>query len=167
MWRFCLSAGLLIALLAPAAAEDGCGKFAWPLAREQASFAATDKPTMKAGELFAAIPKSAFILLLQPGAEAAFAIPPERKPRSEHWFGGMIRLPAPDRPGIYQVTLSEEAWIDVVQDGRYARSVGSTGRSDCPGLRKSVRLDLGASPFVLQVSGVASDSIVVAVGGRE
>ncbi len=90
-------------------------------------------------------------------------MPPERKPRSERWFGGMIRLPAPDKPGIYQVTLSEEAWIDVVQDGRYARSVGSTGRSDCAGLRKSVRLDLGIAPFVLQISGVASDSIAVAI----
>jgi hypothetical protein len=44
------------------------------------------------------------------------------------------------------VTLSHEAWIDVVQDGRYARSVGSTSRNDCPGLRKSVRLDFGVRP---------------------
>ena len=34
-------------------------------------------------------------------------------------------FPRSDKPGIYQVTLSEEAWIDVVQDDRYARSVGS------------------------------------------
>ena len=72
-----------------------------------------------------------------------------------------------DKPGIYQVTLSEEAWIDVVQDDRYARSVGSTGRGDCPGLRKSVRLDLAAAPFVLQISGVTSESVAVAVGARE
>jgi hypothetical protein len=65
------------------------------------------------------------------------------------------------------VTLSEEAWIDVVQDDRYARSVGSTSRGDCPGLRKSVRLDLGAAPFVLQISGVTSDSIAVEIGARE
>ena len=64
-------------------------------------------------------------------------------------------------------TLSEEAWIDVVQDDRYVRSVGSTGRGDCPGLRKSVRLELGATPFVLQISGVTSDSIIVAIGARE
>jgi hypothetical protein len=168
MWRFNLAAAVLIALLAPAsAAEDGCGKFAWPLAREQALFASTDKPTVQAGQTLAAIPKAAFILRLQSGAEAAFAMPPERKPKSQRWFGGMVRFPALEKPGIYQVTLSEEAWIDVVQDGRYARSVGSTGRSDCPGLRKSVRLDLGASPFVLQLSGVSSDEIIVAIGPRE
>ncbi len=94
-------------------------------------------------------------------------MPPERKPKSERWFGGMLRLPALDKPGIYQVTLSEEAWIDVVQDGRYARSVGSTGRSDCPTLRKSVRLDLGAAPFVLQISGVTSESVVIVIGPRD
>jgi hypothetical protein len=71
-----------------------------------------------------------------------------------------------DKPGIYQVTLSEDAWIDIVQDNRYARSVGSTGRGDCPGLRKSVRLDLDAAPFVLQISGVVADKVVVAIGPR-
>jgi hypothetical protein len=48
-----------------------------------------------------------------------------------------------------------------------ARSVGSTGRGDCPGLRKSVRLDLTASPFVLQISGVSSAAVNVAIGARE
>jgi hypothetical protein len=168
MWRFSLAAALLIALLAPtSAAEDDCDKFAWPLAQQRILFAAAEKPTIKAGETLAAIPSNAFILRLQPGADAVFAMPPERKPRSERWFGGVIRFPAVDKPGIDQVTLSDEAWIDIVQDGRYARSVGSTGRSDCPGLRKSVRLDLGASPFVVQVSGVTSDSITVAISARE
>jgi len=161
------SAFIITTLLTPAAADDGCGKFAWSLAREQALFAAADKPNVKAGETLATIPKSAFILHLQPGADAAFAMPPKRKSKSERWFGGMLRLPALDKPGIYQVTLSEEAWIDVVQDGRYARSVGSTGRSDCPTLRKSVRLDLGATPFVLQLSGVTSGSVVIAIGARD
>ena len=165
MWRFGLTAAVLITMLtsASAAAEDGCDKFAWPLAREQALFATADKPVVQAGQTLAAIPKGAFVLNLQSGTEAAFAMPPERKPRLERWFGGMIRFPGLEKPGIYQVTLSEEAWIDVVQDDRYARSVGSTGRGDCPGLRKSVRLDLVAAPFVLQVSGVTSESIVVAI----
>ena len=88
---------------------------------------------------------------------------PERKPRIEPWHGGMVRFPALARPGIYQITLSDDAWIDVIQNGRFARSVGSTGRSDCPGLRKSLRLDLDAAPFALQVSGVSPDAIVVAI----
>jgi len=165
--RLGLAAAVLIALHAPAFAGDGCAKFAWALTREQALFAANDKTAVKAGDTLPTIPKGAFVLALQPGADAAFAMPPERKPKSERWFGGMLRLPALDKPGIYQVTLSEEAWIDVVQDGRYARSVGSTGRSDCPNLRKSVRLDLAATPFVLQLSGVTSESVVIAIGARD
>ena len=137
------------------AADDGCEKFAWSLARERAAFAATDKTTIAAGETLAALPAGALVIRLQPGAQASFEMPPERKPRTEQWHGGMVRLPALPKSGIYQITLSDDAWIDVIQNGRYARSVGSTGRSDCPGVRKSVRLDLDASPVVLQVSGVA------------
>jgi hypothetical protein len=130
MWRFSITAAVLISLLAPArAAEGGCDKFAWPLVRERAWFATKEKPLVTAGQTLAAIPEGAFILRLQPGALATFAMPPERTPKSERWFGGMIRFPAPDRPGIYQVTLSVEAWIDVVQDDRYARALGGTARS--------------------------------------
>ena len=155
------------ALFSPALADGGCDKFAWPLAREQKLLAAPDNPSLQAGDTLAAMPKTAFALHLQPSAQAAFVMLPERKPRSETWFGGTLKFPALDKAGIYQVTLSGEAWIDVVQDGRYARSVGSTGRGDCPGLRKSVRLDLAAKPFVLQFSSVSDDKIVVAISPRE
>jgi hypothetical protein len=94
-------------------------------------------------------------------------LPPERKPRTEQSFSGMVRLPAPDPAGIYEVTFSHDAWIDMVQDGRYARSVGATGRNDCPGLRKSVRFELGPTPLVLQLSGVPADAIVVAITRAE
>jgi ABC-type tungstate transport system permease subunit len=67
----------------------------------------------------------------------------------------------------YGVMLSDEAWIDVIQDGKFLRSIGSSGRSDCPGLRKSVRFELKPEPFVLQLSGVISETIVVAIGATE
>ena len=157
----------LIVSLAPAAAEDGCEKFAWSVAPDRAAFAATDKTTTASGETLTALPAGALTIRLQPGAQANFEMPPERKPRIETWHGGMVRLPALAKPGIYQITLSDDAWIDVIQNGRYARSVGSTGRSDCPGVRKSVRLDLDASPVVLQVSGVAGDTIAITIGAVE
>ena len=168
MLRATLSTAALIALLAPAnAADNGCDKFAWSLAHERALFAAADKPVIDAGTALPAMVTGAFVLHLQPDAQAAFAMPPERKPKVEHWFGGMVRLPAPEKPGVYQVTLSDEAWIDVVQDGRYARAVGNTGRGDCPGLRKSVQFELTAAPFVLQLSGAVPDRITIAIGARE
>jgi hypothetical protein len=69
--------------------------------------------------------------------------------------------------GTYQVTLSDEAWIDVIQDGKFLRSIGSSGRSDCPGVRKSVRFELKPEPFVLQLSGVILETIVVAISAME
>ncbi|MBR1271023.1 hypothetical protein JQ629_26450 [Bradyrhizobium sp. AUGA SZCCT0222] len=157
----------LAMLTQASAADDGCEKFAWSLARERAWFTASDKTSVASGATLAAFPKAAIAISLRPAGEAVFEMPPERKPRIERWFGGSVRFPATERPGIYQVTLSEDAWIDIVQDGRYARSVGSTGRSDCPGLRKSLRLELGTTPFTLQVSGVPSDAIVIAISPSE
>jgi len=168
MFRSPLIVLVLLALLGPArAADDGCEKFAWSLARDRAAFAATGKTVIAAGETLAALPAGALVIRLQQGAQASFEMPPERKPRMEQWHGGMVRFPALAKSGIYQITLSDDAWIDVIQNGRYARSVGSTGRSDCPGVRKSVRLDLDASPVVLQVSGVSPDAITIAIGAVE
>jgi hypothetical protein len=156
----------MLAVTGPAVAEDaGCNKFAWPLAHEKALFAA-DKRQTEAGTELTSIPAAAVVLGLKPAAQATFVLPPERKPRSETWFGGTLRLSALEA-GSYQVTLSEEAWIDVVQDGRYARSIGSTGRSDCSGLRKSIRFELSSSPFVIQVSGVATKTIALAIRRSE
>jgi hypothetical protein len=85
-------------LLGPAAADDGCEKFAWSLARERAAFAAADKTTIAAGETLAALPAGALVIRLQSGAQASFEMPPERKPRTEQWHGGMVRLPALAKP---------------------------------------------------------------------
>jgi hypothetical protein len=53
-------------------------------------------------------------------------------------------------------------------DPRFAlRRHDESGLGDCPGLRKSVRLELTAAPFVLQFSGVAADKIAVTIGPRD
>jgi hypothetical protein len=49
----------------------------------------------------ATIPKTAFVVRLQPGVLAVLAMPPERQPRPKRWFGSAIRFPALDKPGIY------------------------------------------------------------------
>lgn len=162
----CLAVATALSV-ATAHAEDGCDKFAWPLAKERAAFAATDKPTVKAGDALTTLPARAFVLALQPGGQATFTLPPERKPKTPTWYGGSVSLPASGKAGLYQVTLSDEAWVDVVQEGRYARSVGHSGRSDCPGLRKTVRFELSAAPFVVQVSGAEVDTVAMAVGAVE
>ena len=117
MLRSGLVAIALLALLGTARAADyGCEKFAWSLARDRAAFAAPDKTTVAAGETLAALSAGALLIRLQQGAQASFEMPPERKPRTEQWHGGMVRLPALPKPGIYQITLSDDAWIDVIAE---------------------------------------------------
>jgi hypothetical protein len=43
--------------------------------------------------------------------------------------------------------------LDVIQDGRHARAVGSSGRRDCPTVRKSVRFELTSGAIALQSAG--------------
>jgi len=150
-----------------ATAQDfsGCEKFAWLLKREQAWFSASGKASVKSGATIEIIPNSAIVIALEPASLVKLAMPPER--RASEGFGGSLSFPAVEQPGLYQITTSDDAWIDVIQDSQYAKSIGSTGRRDCPGLRKSVRFFLRQAPFILQLSGVVSETIIVAVSSAD
>jgi hypothetical protein len=71
----------------------------------------------------------------------------------------------PPRQGTYKVSLSAEAGIDVVQGGHVVKSGAHSGAPGCEGLRKSVKFNLLAAPFVVQLSDVKSSSIGVAITG--
>jgi hypothetical protein len=61
------------------------------------------------------------------------------------------------------VSLSTGAWLDVVQDGHFLKPKAFSGATDCDGIRKTMKYELSASPFALQVSGVREDSISIAI----
>jgi hypothetical protein len=69
----------------------------------------------------------------------------------------------PAEGGIYTVSLSAGGWVDVVQDGHLLKPRAFSGATDCDGIRKTVKYEISASPFVLQVSGTKADSISVAI----
>lgn len=145
---------------------DPCTAFAWSLLREQAWFEAHGLPRVASGATLSPDSPGA-ILALKPGAEAEFPVPPSREP-GPGTFGGVLRFPAPTMPGLYQVTLSDEAWIDVSQDGKTTRPpIAHTGRSGCPGLRKSLRFQFGTNPVIIEVSGATGDTIKIAVAPVE
>jgi hypothetical protein len=164
--RFC-AIGFVVAAAslaqAPAGAQerDECREFAWSLAREQAWFATRDLPAIESGGKAAA--GRALVVKLRPMAEVAFAAAPERAAKTPDAFGAIVFVGAPGKPGLYQVTLSEEAWVDVVQGGQRLKSAAFTGRKGCPGLRKSVRFELKAEPLTLQISGATVDHINLAL----
>ena len=100
---------------------------------------------------------------LLPFADAKLPMAPERAPKQPSSFAGFVAVPAPPQAGSYKVTLSSEAWIDVVQDGHFLKSTAHTGASGCTGIRKSVKFNLDAAPFVVQLSNVPASKIGAAI----
>jgi hypothetical protein len=98
-----------------------------------------------------------------PFADAKLPMAPERAPKSPTSFAGFLQVPALAKAGTYKITLSSEGWIDVVQDGHLVKGGPFSGATGCEGVRKSVKFDLAAAPFVVQLSGVPVNSIKIAI----
>jgi hypothetical protein len=156
---------LLVFASASAAAQEPTGrdKFKWPLDKERATLNGTDLPKVNSGDRIAWPIPFAATIGLSTFANAKLPFPPERAPKSTASFAGFVQVSAPPKIATYKITLSSESWIDVVQDGNTVKSSGFTGAVGCEGIRKSVKFNLAAQPFTLQLSGAPADSIRVVV----
>jgi hypothetical protein len=153
---------LLIANSASAAEEpSGCDKFKWPIERERAALTAADRAKLASGSEQAALPSSAITLALVAPADAKLPSPPERGPK-DGTFAGFASFKAP-KAGLYTISLSAGAWVDVVQDGHFLKPAAFSGATDCDGIRKTMKYQLGASPLVLQISGAKDNSVSIAI----
>ena len=161
---------LLVALAllgaAPAwAAEEpsGCDKFKWPIERERAALTAPDRAQACVGRRTrGTCPARAVTLALRSPAEAKLPTPPERAPK-DGTFAGFASVKTAPKAGLYTVSLSAGGWVDVVQDGHFLKPKAFSGATDCDGIRKTMKYELSASPFVLQVSGTKEDSVSIAI----
>jgi hypothetical protein len=157
------SSFFLIALLAaaPALAQEptGCASLKWPLDQERALLA---KPAQLASGGALADISTAVNVTLAPLADAKLPSPPSRPSKYPNSLAGFLRAPAP-AAGVYRITLAQGAWIDVIQDGHPLKSVGFTGAKGCDGLAKSVKFDLAASPYVIEVSGTSAPAVALVV----
>jgi hypothetical protein len=164
-----MRAPLLIALVflgtAPAwAAEEpsGCDKFKWNIDHERAALTAPDRVKLASGGEVAALPSTGMTLALRPPGDAKLPTPPDRAPK-EGTFAGFASFKSAPKAGLYTVSLSAGAWIDLVQDGHALKPKAFSGATDCDGIRKTMKYEIGASPFVLQISGTREDSRSVAI----
>ncbi|MFT3987339.1 hypothetical protein [Aestuariivirga sp.] len=148
------------------AAGEGCAAFKWPLAQESQWFTAANIPAVETGASFTELPASALAVTLVDGAKAGFVLPPERKPKDVAPNGAVLQFNLPEA-AAYQITLSEEAWLDVVQNGAFKPSADFSGAKGCPNLRKSVRFALDAGPATVQISGASATHVLVAVRKAE
>jgi hypothetical protein len=150
------------------AAEEpsGCDKFKWPIDRERVALTAPDRIKLASGSEQTAWPSSGVTLALVAPQDAKLPSPPERAPKDGTFAGFVTFKAAPKtapKSGLYTISLSAGAWVDVVQDGRFLKPVAFSGATDCEGIRKTMKYDLGASPFVLQVSGAKENSVSIAI----
>ena len=159
-----LAAGVLAGASARAA-ESACSAFAWPLARELVWLSAANLPAVDSGG--AAPSNAAVAVTLRPMEQVALAITPERAPKSPASYGAVVKISDPGKAGLYQITLSEEAWVDVVQGDARVHSAAFSGKPGCPGMRKSVRFSLASAPFVVQISGSPVGRLNMAVAPAE
>jgi len=150
----------------PAAADGpaGCDKFKWQIDKELTLMVGDTIAIPSGTRLPNALPVSV-IVALKPFAEAKLPTTPERAPKTSDSFAGFVQAAAPARAGTFKISLSAEAWIDVVQDGHAVKSAAFSGATGCEGIRKSVKFDLAAAPFTIQLSGVAANSIRIAITG--
>ena len=159
-----LSAALIALLLAaPALAQEpvGCDKFKWPLDKERAMLT-NPVPVASGGEVAEPL-AAALKVALAPLAEAKLPRAPSRAPKDAVSYAGFVRVAAPPKAGIYRFTLSQGAWIDVIQDGHDVKSAAFSGATGCEGVRKSVKFELSAAPFIIEISGTAANTIGVVV----
>jgi hypothetical protein len=150
---------------APAwAAEEpsGCDKFKWNIDHERAALTAPDRIKLASGGELAALPSTGITLALSAPAEAKLPTPPERAPK-EGTFAGFASFTAAPKAGIYTISLSKGGWIDLVQDGHALKPKAFSGATDCDGIRKTMKYEISASPFVLEISGTREDAISVAI----
>ncbi len=160
----CFIALVLLAAVPARAAEEpsGCDKFKWNIDRERAALTAPDRVKLASGGELAALPSSGVTLSLSAPAEARLPSPPERAPK-EGTFAGFTSFKAPTKAGTYTVSLSAGGWVDVVQDGHALKPKAFSGATDCDGIRKTMKYEISASPFVLQISGIKENSVSVAI----
>jgi hypothetical protein len=110
-----------------------------------------------------AFPDRGIALELQPHESVPYALPPGRQPKIANSSGGLVVISHVPKAGSYQITASAEGWIDVIQGGKALASAAHSGRRDCPDVRKSVRFDLQSGAVTIQVSGVDSKLIKLAI----
>ena len=148
-----------------AAGSGGCDAFEWPLATELKWMQAADSLSVESGATIEVPPLKSIALALKPEAEVLLAVPATGTPKSipDRPFTGTITVASLEKSGVYKVTISGPGWIDAMQDGQTLNAQSHTGKSDCPGIRKSVRFVLKQGPVTLQITSAQAQNIRIAI----
>lgn len=157
--KYLLSCLVLVVSALPVcgrAAGNSCSGYAWNVSRETALF--QQKPSnvslaLSAGHAPRLHLDHLYRLALVPQAQVRFAHPPGKTMLASGDYAGIAWFEVP-ASGIYRVSIDQSFWIDVVHDGKLAKTVDFTGDRHCAGPRKIVKFRLVAGAHLyLQLSG--------------
>ncbi|MGO9484159.1 MAG: hypothetical protein ACLPX9_06200 [Rhodomicrobium sp.] len=163
--RTLLALALLGAMAIPAAAQENCTGFGWPVDQEIAWMTAPDTEAIEIGAKIPAPAARAYALKLKPARDVTLPVPPGKKKQGigAATYSGWFEISGLPKSGLYQISLSHEGWIDAVQNGALVLSHSFTGRPACKALHKSVRYELGTGPLTVQISGAPVETVKVAI----
>ena len=147
----------ILAAVDAAAQGESCRNFSWSIGRSIDLFD-EPLPTVESGQ---ALPKEgAFAVVLKPVADVIYLTPPERG--SDGGLGGVVTiesLPA----GRYQIALSDDGWVDALQDNKRLPELASSRTRECPGVLHSIEVEVQSQPLTLQIGGAHVRRINIAV----
>lgn len=163
-FRLLLAACAVSAAAIPVARAqaDPCATFKWPLIEERQWLQQPDKIEVTGTAQLDAPPRKALLVVAAPAAQVTFALPPS-KTFKDASSSALISIKSIREPGTYQVTLSEEAWIDLVQENKLVASIDHSGVRGCQGLRKSVRFALKSGPLSVQLSASSAPRLLMTI----
>lgn len=144
-----------------AAEPGGCASFAWPVTTEIEWLKASDAEPAASGATLATLPGKAIALSLVPIAKAGLTAADSDKAKDApaDALGGVVHFAGLSDAATYQISLPKKGWINVVQNGKALKSSSHSGKTDCEGLRKSVRFEIAPGPFAVELSGFGEDAI--------
>jgi len=148
-----------------AAFAETCAGFKWSIETEMSLMAAPEAVLVTTGGAVASVPSKAIQLQLEPSPTVKFPETSGIKKQAipQNSFSGWFKIENISKPGLYQITIPDHSWIDAVQNGELIQSTAFSGDKDCKTLRKSVQFEFGAGPVIVQIGGVAENSIKLTV----
>ena len=137
--------GMRVAFAASSDAE--CEEIGWPVNKDRDEFAASDLPQRPSGARLKRIDRAVELALKRPDHVQLF-LRPEVALDKQRFSGAVTFLGVP-HPGLYQVTLSEPAEIEVFENGVRLKPEASAQARNCPGVAQSTRYQLAPGDLVL------------------
>jgi hypothetical protein len=153
---FCLIVPLAFCASSALAAGAGCDAGKWPLSAVQTRFGGT-LPAVANGDSLPTL-GAPVLVNLSAQADVAFLRAPARAAKANPAYAAVVKL-GPEPAATYQVTVSDGAWVDVVEGGALVGQSGYVHRKDCPGVDKSIRFKTNGGPLSIQISGAYAKTI--------